>query len=61
MSRTIRKSRDDVKHPEGQGRHLRTYKCKCTYCTGKNKKIANIHLKEIGNQLEDHYTRFDDS
>lgn len=52
MGKTIRKDRKGVKYIEGQGNNLYTYRCRCNYCTGKNKKIADAHEKEVKEQLK---------
>jgi len=52
MSRTIRKDRNDVKYPEGRdGLHLRTYKCKCEYCSGIRKN--KLQIKFISKWMKD--------
>ena len=53
MSRTNRTNRYGKKHKEGQDM---IYRCRCSYCTGKNDAVDKAHLKEfkIEEDMEEH-------
>lgn len=55
MSRTIRNSKYNGKYKDGQTRNI-AYICRCTYCTGVDKKVLQekIAKREMLKEIQEY-------